>query len=138
MIDEKKLIEELEQMPYIHGRYDHEHADHNFILGVESWHEIVMNQINEQPKLGEWIPCSERLPEDDRCVLVTLVYTYESDYKDYDIARCIHFENGECHWCAEKHGYLEWDKYSDGRGGCSLYKVIAWQPLPEPYKGGEE
>ena len=29
------------------------------------------------------------------------------------------------------------DKYSDGHGGTKMYKVIAWMPLPEPYKEDE-
>lgn len=71
MIDEKKLIEELEAMPLIRGNYDNENANHHFINGVESWHEIVMNKIKEQPKIGvpdicfgKWIPIEEEeLPE---------------------------------------------------------------------------
>lgn len=81
-----------------------------------------------------WIPVSERLPDTGTEVLVMLGYTYESDYTMYSIARNIIFEDGECHWCDNRYGYLEWDKYSDGRGGNSSYKVLAWQPLPEPFK----
>lgn len=83
---------------------------------------------------GKWIPCSERLPDTSTQVLVTLGYTYESDYTMYSIARYIHFENGECHWCDNYYGYLEWDKFSDGKGGDSSRRVLAWMPLPEPYK----
>lgn len=84
---------------------------------------------------GKWIPCSERLPDSGTEVLVTLGYTYESDYTMYSIARYIKFEDGECHWCDNRYGYLEWDKYSDGKGGNSRYKVVAWMPLPELYRG---
>ncbi len=95
--------------------------------------ELIKNA--QSVEIPQWIPCSERLPDTDVQVLVTLGYTYESDYTMYSIARYIHFENGECHWCDNFYGYLEWDKYSDGRGGDSSRKVIAWCPLQPAYKG---
>ena len=59
----------------------------------------------------EWIPCSERLPEEDEKYLVSTDGTFGIDV--IDIAR---FENDE------------WFK------SC---KIIAWQPLPEPYRGDD-
>lgn len=82
---------------------------------------------------ASWIPVEERLPEDGTDVLVVLKPTYESDYIEYSIARYLRFENDEAHWCDNHYGYLEWDKYSDGRGGSSQYKVIAWQSIV-PYR----
>ena len=69
MIDEKKLIEELEKKPFIHGRYDHKNGNIDFISGIETWHEMVMHEIENAPKVGEWIPCSERLPEEGKVLL---------------------------------------------------------------------
>lgn len=89
--------------------------------------------IEAAPVVHGWTPCSERLPDTGTEVLVTLGYTYESDYTMYSIARYIRFDDGECHWCDNRYGYLEWDKYSDGRGGNSSYKVIAWMQLPKLY-----
>ena len=89
-----------------------------------------------QPPADQWIPCSERLPDTEEEVWVILGYTYKSDCTQKSIARYIRFENGEAHWCDNKWGYLEWEKYSDGHGGCSSYKVLAWMPA-EPYKGVE-
>ena len=101
--------------------------------------ECVIGWLNEYFDVVDtncgWIPCSEGPPKDGRSVLVTLTHTYESDYTKYSFARYIDCSNGEYHWCDEHNGWLEGDKYSDGRGGCSHYKVIAWMPLPEPYKG---
>lgn len=127
MIDEKKLITEFEEW---HDSIE-ESMSGDF---AKSMIKVSIGKIKGQPKVDAWIPCSERLPEDGRSVLVTLTHTYESDYTKYSFARYIDCSNGEYHWCDEHHGWLEWDKYSDGRGGCSHYKVIAWMYLPEPYK----
>ena len=85
----------------------------------------------------KWIPCSERLPDTEKEVMITLTHTYEDGYKQRSVARYLRFENGEAHWCDNRYGYIGWDKYSDGYTGTSNYKVTAWMPLPEPYKGVE-
>ena len=86
--------------------------------------DIIHNHINDG-----WIPVEECLPEDGTDVLVVLKPTYESDYIEYSIARYLRFENDEAHWCDNHYGYLEWEKYSDGHGGTSWYRVVAWQKL---------
>jgi len=62
-----------------------------------------------------WIPCSEKLPDEDGIYLVTddsggVKETHES-------------------W------FIECD---DGTPSWDLANVTAWMPLPEPYKGGEK
>lgn len=86
--------------------------------------DIIRKHMNDG-----WISVEERLPEDGTDVLVVLKPTYESDYIEYSIARYLRFENDEAHWCDNHYGYLEWDKYSDGHGGSSWYRVVAWQKL---------
>ena len=78
---------------------------------------------------AKWIDVKDRLPESDDDVLVVLAHTYEDDYREYSIARYIELDDGS-HWLESKHGYLEWDRYYDGHGGSSSYKVIAWMPIP--------
>ena len=58
-------------------------------------------------KYGEWISAINP-PYTETEVLVELGHTYESEYTFYSIARYIRFDDGECHWCDNKYGYLEW------------------------------
>ena len=92
--------------------------------GMNIAKKIIRKHMNDG-----WIPVEEQLPEDGTDVLVVLKPTYESDYIEYSIARYLRFENDEAHWCDNHYGYLEWEKYSDGHGGSSWYRVVAWQKL---------
>lgn len=93
--------------------------------------DYIENMDNE--KENGWIPVSERLPESERECLVTLEKVYGAPETLFGIANYLKFGDAG-YWNERKYGYLEWDKYSDGHGGTKMYKVIAWMPLPEPYK----
>ena len=61
MIDEKKLIAEIR-----------EYIDEYKELDIQGMHNLkwcammeALELVERQPKVGEWIPCSERLPEDE-------------------------------------------------------------------------
>ena len=107
MIDEKKLIEEIVKR-----------------IGVFSEMQIDFLEflINKQPKVGEWIPCSERLPKEDvKCLVSVNVDT------GYDVEPTIETGVVICgNWCFDN----EFFDYTSLE-----YEVIAWQPLPQPYKG---
>jgi hypothetical protein len=104
MIDEKKLIEELSR--------------NSIFEKVTVGEETVYDVINRLPKAGEWIPCSERLPEDAKTTVVTL--------SNGEVEGA--FWNGRNWWCMGDSINLE----------TRTEDVIAWQPLPEPYKEGLE
>lgn len=95
----------------------------------------IMDYIEnmDDEKENGWIPVSERMPEDERECLVTLEKIYGTPETLFGIANYLKFGDAG-YWNERKYGYLEWDKYSDGHGGTKMYKVIAWMPLPEPYK----
>ena len=109
MINEKRILEQTIQLK------KSQFADNRFTDGVAA----VETLINTAPKVGEWIPVSEGLPKED---YDTVLVFLESNI--YDIA-IWHSEYGFRPWYA---GYFEeaapeWES-----------KVLAWQPLPEPYK----
>ena len=119
----EKILEEIEQRV----NYYKEHATLEYVdicAGLREAEGIICKHMNDG-----WIPVEDGLPEDGTDVLVVLKPTYESDYIEYSIASYLRFENDEAHWCDNNYGYLEWEKYSDGHGGSSWYRVIAWQKL---------
>lgn len=70
-----------------------------------------------EPKQGEWIPCSERMPEKDGRYYVTRQdYVTQTDFTDI-----LWYEKG-----------IWWNRQYTGD-----FAVIAWQPLPEPWKGAD-
>lgn len=81
----------------------------------------------------KWIPCSERLPKDEKKCLVTLKKTAGIPETLMSIANYLVFPDGG-HWNDIKHGFLGWDRYKNGSAGTMMYKVVAWLPLPKPYK----
>ena len=72
-----------------------------------------------------WIPCSERLPENDNEVLIT-VWDAEDDYVEVYKG----FYQGHEWWTQWCHGC---SKIKDEPCGENI--VIAWMPLPASYKG---
>lgn len=76
----------------------------------------------ERPQ-GEWIPVSERLPEDMQRVLVWFEYYRYGDYN------CMYQTYGFGYVCDGK-----WSPFINGETGWQDARIIAWMPLPEPYK----
>ena len=80
--------------------------------------EKIMNAPTiEERKTGQWIPCSERLPEIGQSVLLSVGGMYSAE-------GCLR-EDGN--WAQ-----FRWDAIQ------RKDMVGAWKPLPEPYKGGGE
>ena len=78
-----------------------------------------------------WIPCSERLPDDDGDYLVWL----EDESDHYAV---VYFDTGAdaFGWWVDHYdpitlGFIESDF-------CEAKNITAWQPLPTPYKGGDD
>lgn len=84
-------------------------------LGYPKLADIVMNEQRFPSAQQEqrWIPCSERMPDPFVEVLVSDV--------DGDV-RIAYFENLFSAWWSDRYGRIE---------------VLAWMPLPEPYREEE-
>lgn len=112
MIDENRLIEELRKSNYHHASNSRE--------------EVLLDRtiriVQEQPKVNEWIPIEERLPElaGYRCLA-----TIENKYGQRKVADV--FTNYGMYGVSPF--WLSNAKEIDLSG----WKVIAWQPLPNPY-----
>ena len=91
------------------------------ILAVEWSHtpDSAISAIKSLPSAQQWIPCSERLPEYDGEMYLVTDYCEQINRRRIHISYC--YVNREGFW-------------SDVPVG---YKVIAWMPLPEPYKDGD-
>lgn len=82
-------------------------------MEMEMYTDDAVEAISGVPSAQQWIPCSERLPDKDGIYLVT----------------------------HRKFGKLEvtWNIFYGGEHASWLWndEIIAWMPLPEPYKGEE-
>lgn len=95
---------------YLRGRQDERDA-------FEEWQKEYNNS---------WIPCSERLPDNDSDVLVWFEYFRFGEYNRlFQTIGISHTFRGE------------WSGFVNGSSGWQELKIIAWQPLPKPYQSQE-
>lgn len=97
--------------------------------------------IDEQPTVYEasdWIPVDEKLPEeDDIRFYMCIVENHEEDLPIFcQYNELYGFGFWQDIYDSVTLGFVDTEfKTNDELG---YEKVIAWQPLPEPYKGGKE
>ena len=75
----------------------------------------IVQEVAEEYK-GGWIPCSERLPEDDSICIVTVEYPNNKTMVDYGW-----FDRKGVCWFV-------------GMQEFRTSNILAWQPLPELFK----
>ena len=110
MIDEKKLIEDIEK-----------EFDGVCVYDVSPSQAIAdfIEIVDRQPKVGEWIPCKKELPKTNGVYQVKRI-VYEGYFRNY-IVTCAYFD-GQDTW------------HNDNRVNHDrpyLKGVIAWTPLQE-------
>ena len=96
---------------------------HKFIIeltdeakGYESNVEYLERVYGAEEYNNGWIPCSERLPEDDSICIVTVEYPNNETVVDYGW-----FDIKGVFWFV-------------GMQEFRTSNILAWQPLPEPFK----
>lgn len=80
--------------------------------------ESVTWELKNMPSSNDWVPCNKRLPQIEQSG------QRRGWYLTTNIYGCVNMERYEF--------------YDDpfGFGWDSKIEVVAWMPLPEPYKGG--
>ena len=90
--------------------------------GLLEARDIISKHMNDG-----WIPVQDKLPEDDVDVLIAYTDIDDENYTDICITTY-----GYAYLGGNKLDFKEWR--SPFEYFRSNYKVIAWQPLPEPYR----
>lgn len=111
----KKIIRELEESKDFYRKQWNKYLDDDEAYGNISAYDDaikIVNKFAEEYNNG-WIPCSEKLPEVEADVLVSL--------RSLDVYTGFRANTEGCFY-VEGEGYVEFEN------------VLAWQPLLEPYK----
>lgn len=129
MIDEKELIDEIKNWIK---------TDHFGDFSAGYILSDVIEEIDKMPKVGEWIPVSERLPEEHDSVFAkfkgTSYWTSGLFEKiSNTVMATVELEDGTRKVVLTQTLDGEWNL----ENRIIKKKVIAWMPLPEAY-GGEE
>ena len=121
-ISRQAAISHVDDVPYI--------KDHPTVgLLWKAWIESLPSAQPEQ----RWIPCSERLPEEYGEFLVTM--TEKAKAKD------LGFDIDETYIMKMRYNSNGWQlprRIPSWINKAVKDEVLAWMPLPEPYKGGEQ
>lgn len=80
-----------------------------------------------------WIPCSERLPDEEGRYLVT-VLLYFDEYPYVSVSSFAHDLESVDKYGFEGRKRAGWYSYDDEYGYLERDGVVAWMPLPEPYR----
>jgi len=123
----EELVWEIEALPSAQPYTDEE---------IQKMQDIEQAQLDKAYEMGKadamrWIPCSERLPEEDTEVLISYCYKEgegDTDHVNIDITSY----GATCFGGREIHTLKEWRQPFDYFH--ANYEVIAWMPLPTPYR----
>ena len=85
-------------------------------------YQLAIDAVMGLPSARQWIPVTERLPEDGCQCIVTVKVKHAIGYSEYEVGTA---------------DYVDGDFIlSEDLWG--VEDIIAWMPLPQPYKGGQD
>lgn len=120
LIDADAFCDEMRNRQNECGKWRNETEDEDLKIRADATLSAFIEcklTLDKMPTIEpqHWIPCCERLPEEDGLYLITVKRKYVE---------------GE---------YVSAARFADGVI-CYQYvgDIVAWMPLPEPYKGEEE
>lgn len=99
---------------------------------INTWGKIhpqiteILKNGTPLPKDNRWIPYSERFPDEVGAYVVTVRDKKIPEITGTKIDR----------WCLDDDKY-RWIKYENPYGD-NEYEIVAWMPLPKPYKAESE
>lgn len=111
LISRQAILKNIEKIRQSAQMMDDTHRADIIMHGMYLCEKAVRNQ----PPAQQWIPCSERLPEEGEVVLT------QAKFKD-DIKMAVSARVDFNYWTG-------W--------GTREINIVAWMPLPEPFKGGD-
>ena len=89
-------------------------------LGVAMDFISAIRELPSADRPQEWIPCSDRLPEKEGIYLITAT-NYIFDTEEIAV--------GTCYFNTE---------YGFSNNTNTRRKILAWMPLPKPWKGADD
>ena len=139
MIDEKKLMEYVVSLEKLYQKAWAQYDDEEDFGGMCACGDIIA-YIEDVPKVGEWIPVSERMPEEHEVSepIFDPVTLAEIDVKYHttsDLAQVtVKDEDGERFTYFDYTVNGKWFCFNEDLG----FEVLAWQPCLEPWEGAEK
>ena len=131
-----RLIDANKIFPWYLKAFSVEEAGEERAIGPDEV-RFSMNDIRENldniPTELDWIPCSQRLPEEDGEYIVTLRWGNYPNSTDTLLFTNDLSSVDEVGYAGEKRP--GWYEYDSDYGCYEIDNVIAWMLRPEPYKG---
>lgn len=117
MIDEKKLIEEITNL-YNEYANDQIRFEREETKAIYRFIGALTYRLENMPKVNEWIPVEERLPEENGYYIVTAPSCINEEMTTMEL----YFDDGK--WLINEGDEIFYYEKS----------IIAWMPLPKPYE----
>lgn len=141
MIDEKVLLQSRPEALNDKMDMDLQNQKGGYNNGWNDCLFMFIDRIKKQPKVGEWIPVTERLPEEHESVFAKFYGTDRWDNnlwraRSEEVLVCIEYDDGSR--SVTTSFTLDGKWHIKRRRVLHDFKVIAWMPLPKPMKEEEK